>query len=157
MQRKESGMRFAAIIGLLCAWSGMVGAEETKLFKDVDVKAAKKLYEQGVYLLDVRTGPEYEAGHLPGAQLIPVQELEKRLKEVKAKKDAKILVYCRSGARSIVASEILVKSGYTKISNMLGGFNAWSAATYPSEKGKPKKAEEVTEEKTSATETQDEE
>ncbi len=79
--------------------------------------------------LDVRTPEEYKAGHIEGAVLLPVQELEKRLNEVS--KDKRVYVYCHSGKRSAKASNILAGAGFNNIENVEGGIVAWKAAGYP--------------------------
>lgn len=87
-------------------------------------------------ILDVRTQEEYasESGHLRNSRLIPVQELESRIKELDAVKKKTIITYCRSGHRSKQASEILAKTGF-KVINMDGGIIAWNANGLPTEKG----------------------
>ncbi|MFQ6673559.1 MAG: rhodanese-like domain-containing protein [Fidelibacterota bacterium] len=84
--------------------------------------------EEELVLLDVRTPEEFSGplGHLEGAILIPVQELEQRVDELKEVKGREIIVYCRSGNRSRVASEILVRHGFMA-TNLLGGMKAWNA------------------------------
>jgi rhodanese-related sulfurtransferase len=81
-----------------------------------------------VFILDVRKQEEYDEGHIIGSTLIPVQELEARLNELPRNK--KILVYCRSGNRSVTASETLVKNGFAQIFNMKGGITEWKNAGY---------------------------
>ena len=76
-------------------------------------------------LLDVRTQEEFHEGHIKGAKLIPVSEINDRLNELDSMKDRQILVYCRSGRRSNVASKILIKRGFTKVINLKGGIIAW--------------------------------
>jgi len=83
-------------------------------------------------MVDVRTPEEYAEGHIKGAKLIPLAELEQRLAELP--KDKQLYVYCRSGRRSVSASEILARAGFSRVENVLGGINAWSAAGYPVEK-----------------------
>lgn len=85
-------------------------------------------------IIDVRTREEYVQGHIPGAINIPLHELEVRISELEVYKNKTILVYCRSGRRSAVASEILVRNGFTKVYNMLGGIISWIEAGYPVEK-----------------------
>jgi len=80
-------------------------------------------------VLDVRTPEEFAEGHIAGAKLIPVKELENRLAEVP--NDRQVYVYCRSGVRSVQASEILASAGYTHIENIEGGIKAWQASGYP--------------------------
>ena len=79
-------------------------------------------------IVDVRTGEEYNEGHLEGALLLPVQELEERLDELPM--DKPIIVYCRSGNRSRSAAEILVANGFTMIYDM-GGISDWISKGYP--------------------------
>ncbi|AKB86124.1 rhodanese-like domain-containing protein [Methanococcoides methylutens] len=106
---------------------GTVGSDG---YADVSVKEAKEMIDSGdVFLLDVRSVGEFETEHIEGAVNINVNELSSRLDEVP--RDETILVYCRSGSRSVTASNILVDAGYTDVYNMLGGINEWKAAGYP--------------------------
>lgn len=84
---------------------------------------AKRLVQEGATLVDVRTPEEFAAGHLPGAVNIPIQQLANRLDEL-GPKDSQLVVYCRSGARSTRAEQILRKAGYDKVLN-LGPMSAW--------------------------------
>ena len=91
-------------------------------FQSIDAKQALYLLENddNVTLLDVRTIQEFKSGHLRGATLIPVQALDKNLGMLKQDKDKKIIVYCRTGSRSVSASRILEKNGFTPL-NVKGG------------------------------------
>lgn len=86
--------------------------------------------EHDLVRLDVRTPEEFTGplGHLVGAILIPVQELETRIHELDEYKEQEIIVYCRSGNRSRIASEILLQHEF-KATNLLGGMRAWNAMT----------------------------
>jgi thioredoxin len=98
-------------------------------FSELDVKSAKTLITtKKALILDVRTPAEYHKGHIAGAKLIPLQQLESRWKEIENYKDTDILVYCRSGNRSTVASQILVKQGFTKLHNLRHGVIGWEKA-----------------------------
>jgi len=81
-------------------------------------------------VLDVRTAEEFSEKHLNNATLIPLAELEGRLAELASYNDTEIIVYCKSGSRSLQASNILVVNNFTKIYNMEGGISAWIAAGY---------------------------
>ena len=81
-------------------------------------------------VLDVRTLEEYNENHLYNATLIPLAELEGRLAELASHNNTEIIVYCRSGTRSLQASDILVTNNFTKIYNMLGGISTWIASGY---------------------------
>ena len=84
-----------------------------------------------VLLLDVRTLDEFEGkseekfGRLNHAVNIPVQELEKRIKELAAYKNKQVIVYCSHSHRSPRASYILSQNGFSKVTNMQGGMSVW--------------------------------
>jgi rhodanese-related sulfurtransferase/rubrerythrin len=78
-------------------------------------------------LLDVRQQWEYEEFHLPGAQLLPLPELMDRVGEVDRTKP--VVVYCRSGGRSMAAATLLDNQGYGEIINLVGGAMGWQGAT----------------------------
>ena len=84
------------------------------------------------FLLDVREPWEYLAGHVPGAQLIPLAELEDRVHEVP--RDQPILAICHSGQRSLAAAGYLLQLGYADVSNVDGGTAAWIERGYPVER-----------------------
>jgi rhodanese-related sulfurtransferase len=82
------------------------------------------------FLLDVRTPEEFVSGHIAGAVNISVESLPQRLEELPG--DLPIVVYCRSGRRSAIAADLLVKNGYQSIYD-LGGIQSWIAEGYPIE------------------------
>ena len=69
--------------------------------------------DNNITLLDVRTKEEYQSGHIPNSVNIPLKSLQNSLHKIP--KDKKVVVYCRSGNRSISASRILKSHGYTPI------------------------------------------
>jgi len=99
-------------------------------YGDVTVEDAKRLIESrpNLIILDVRTQEEYDDGHIEGALLIPVSELEDRLHELS--KNSEILVYCRTGNRSSNAVNMLKRNGFTKVFHMADGITAWIKAGY---------------------------
>lgn len=103
------------------------------LAAEVSVGGAAELRDGGAFMLDVREPDEWAAGHIPGATLIPLGELESRLGELPA--DQPIVVYCRSGNRSAVGRDTLLNAGFTSVTSMAGGFTAWAQAGYDTEKG----------------------
>jgi len=83
-----------------------------------------KEYPTGeVTFLDVRQPKEYKSGHLPGAKLIPMGELDSRLGELD--KEKPIVIYCAIGGRSRVAAQMLAGKEFKKIYNLTGGIKAW--------------------------------
>jgi len=102
---------------------------------DISVSVANDMINNNItypdlLVLDVRTIEEFNENHLYNATLIPLAELEGRLSELASNNDTEIIVYCRSGTRSLQASNILVANNFTKIFNMEGGINAWITAGY---------------------------
>ena len=98
-------------------------------YSQVSPPEVKNMLDRGedVALLDVRRLDEYYGplGHLPGARLIPVQELASRFRELEDIKDKDLIVYCRTGRRSTLAAEFLSERGY-RILHMQGGMVAWN-------------------------------
>ncbi len=103
---------------------------KTSTYKNISPKEAKARLdsEKGIVLLDVRTQEEYAEKHIPNSLLIPVDVIEKEAPSKLTDKNAVIFVYCRSGRRSVTASEALIKMGYTNVYN-LGGINDWPYET----------------------------
>ncbi len=88
--------------------------------------------EASYQLVDVRQPEEYGQGHIPGAQLIPLGELDLREGEVARLTNRKAVFYCRSGARSARAATWAAQVyGLPKVYNLLGGFMGWDGASVP--------------------------
>ena len=84
--------------------------------------------ESGYIIIDARTQEEYDQGRIPGAILIPEYEIADRAEKELPDKNQLILVYCRSGRRSKIAAEELVKLGYTNVKEF-GGIIDWEYET----------------------------
>ncbi|HSR73265.1 MAG TPA: rhodanese-like domain-containing protein [Sulfurovum sp.] len=112
---------WAAMAGLLF-WFAYSKGWILANFESIEAKQAIHLLENddNVTLLDVRTIQEYKTGHLHGATLIPVEALSENLGMLKEDKNKKIIVYCRTGSRSVSASRILEENGFTPL-NVKGG------------------------------------
>ena len=93
----------------------------------VSPAAARKHFDEhdaATYLLlDVRQPEEYEAGHLPGAVLLPVGELPERLDELDRARA--VFTYCRLGGRGSRAAATLLAAGFERVNNLQGGLEAW--------------------------------
>lgn len=83
---------------------------------------------EGAPVLDVREQNEWDAGHIEGAQHLPLSQLAERAEEVPLDQD--VYVICRSGGRSLKATAFLAQSGFDPI-NVLGGMGAWADAEKP--------------------------
>lgn len=102
---------------LMAACSG-AGNEASRVVSPAD---AHKLVAAGATLLDVRSPGEWQQGHIEGAVLIPVGEVEQRMSEVP--RDKPVIVYCASGGRASTATETLRQAGYD--ARNLGGMKRW--------------------------------
>lgn len=104
-------------------------AVKEPLQEEISVDQAYELYDQGTFLLDVRTPEEWEDYHVEGTILIPLDELESRVDELP--QDEEIVVVCRSGNRSQVGLDILRQAGISQSTSMARGLKGWYAAGYP--------------------------
>ena len=93
---------------------------------NITAKQAKEIMDtqEGYIILDTRAQDEYDESHIPGAILIPHDQILAKAESVLTDKDQLILVYCRSGRRSKLAAKDLVKLGYTNIKEF-GGIIDW--------------------------------
>lgn len=135
--RKFKGLIAMLLISLslfgLCACKGEGGNTDTNNttadtlgYEQINAEKAKEIMLSGVeyILIDARTDEEFAQGHIEGAILIPEYEIKGRAEQELPDKDALILVYCRSGRRSKIASEELVNLGYTNVKEF-GGIIDW--------------------------------
>jgi rhodanese-related sulfurtransferase len=96
---------------------------------DVDVSAAQQIVDDGnAVILDVRTPEEFAAGHLPGAININVESSDFATKVAGLDESTETLVYCRTGNRSGIATDTMADLGFTDMSDLQGGIEAWAAA-----------------------------
>lgn len=119
------------IIMTVCA-TQMAGCNSNDSIMSVSaIDFNKRIKSDSVQILDVRTPQEYAEGHIGGAININVQSADfQQMAEKRLSKDSTILVYCRSGRRSMNAAEILTRLGY-KVINLKGGIIEWKQAGLP--------------------------
>ena len=111
---------------LLLTGCGGRGAEENS-YRQITQEEAKQMMDEGeeAVVLDVRERDEYDAGHIPGAVLLPVGTIDgDTAAQVIPEKDSVVLVYCCSGNRSKTASQALADLGYTQVYEF-GGIRDW--------------------------------
>src|SRR5215207_8046646 len=102
------------------------GAEVIRQIKqqvqEVDPAEVSEHLGNGVVLVDVRDSEEWERGHIPGAVHVPRGYLESRIEGAVADRDARVILYCASGHRSVLAAHTLGDLlGYTNVASMTGG------------------------------------
>ena len=124
--------RFLIMLLTLALPFGCVGCSDggSATYEQISGAQAKALMdsESGYIIIDARTQEEYDQGHIPEAILIPEYEIAVRTEKELPDKDQLILVYCRSGRRSKIAAEELVKLGYTNVKEF-GGIIDWEYET----------------------------
>ena len=102
------------------------GNEKSSTYEQITAEQAKTIMdtEKDYIIIDARTEEEFAEGHIENAILIPEYEIANRAEKELPDKEQLILVYCRSGRRSKIASEELVKLGYTNVKEF-GGIIDW--------------------------------
>lgn len=126
------GVALLSVVVLLSACGGNPAVTNTAApaaeaeYRKISAEEAKTMMDSGnaVTVLDVREQSEYDAGHIPGAVLLPVGSIAEKAAETLPDLDAVLLVYCRSGNRSKTASEALLGLGYTQVYDF-GGIIDW--------------------------------
>ncbi len=130
-----------AVSWMLVPWTLQacgLGEETAEGYENASVEHAFQHWRQGAssaipfFFLDVRTPEEFAAGHIPGAVNIPLQMIEKRLREIP--RDRRLYVYCEAGVRSARAARLLRKAGYENIENITDGMRGWREHGYPQER-----------------------
>jgi rhodanese-related sulfurtransferase len=123
--------RIIVIIVLTVGTSGIFSCGDHQIspgsISAVEVREIIVRHDSGYAIIDVRTKAEYESetGHIPGARLIPLDEIEQRLPELLPLKDRELIIYCRSGRRSAEACQFLARKGF-HVRNMEGGILKWN-------------------------------
>jgi rhodanese-related sulfurtransferase len=123
------GALLVAVVGIL-----LLSSKATPSVEITPAQAYAK-YQQGTFFLDVRSQEEWNQLHIAGSTLIPLDQLQNRLNELP--KDQDIVVVCLSGHRSQSGVTILQQAGFTRVSCLSGGLQAWMDANYPIERGSP--------------------
>ena len=115
-----------SLFGLTACQSG----DNNATYEQITAEQAKTIMdtEKDYVIIDARTEEEFAEGHIENAILIPEYEIKDRAPKELSDKEQLILVYCRSGRRSKIASEELVKLGYTNVKEF-GGIIDWPYKT----------------------------
>ena len=121
-----------ALVIILCLFSGcgQKESETMNTYQQITAEEAKNIMdtESDYIIIDARTEEEFAQGHIVDAILIPEYEIAERAGKELSDKNQLILVYCRSGRRSKIASEELVKLGYSNVKEF-GGIIDWPYET----------------------------
>jgi len=120
-------------------------AEARRAIPEVSVEevAARRTRGDEVILLDVREKDEVRAGYIEGAVTIPRGFLEFQAAGQLPQTDVDVVVYCASGARSLLAAQVLRAMGYARVASMAGGLTRWKEAGYPVVRDRQLSAEQL--------------
>jgi hydroxyacylglutathione hydrolase len=102
-------------------------------YASVGAREAAELAGRGATILDVRSQAEWDAGHVPGAEHVPLGSLPERIERLPAGRP--LVVLCQGGGRSAIAASLLAAQGLEDVLNLSGGFTEWSVARLPVEQG----------------------
>ena len=129
--RKLRGLIIMLLISLsLFGLTACQSGDNNATYEQITAEQAKTIMdtEKDYVIIDARTEEEFAEGHIENAILIPEYEIKDRAPKELSDKEQLILVYCRSGRRSKIASEELVKLGYTNVKEF-GGIIDWPYKT----------------------------
>jgi rhodanese-related sulfurtransferase len=145
MKRRHVVLIIALAIGIAFALNAPMALAKDLTKKELVEQAKSKITEiavadakaqfdkGGAVFLDCREPNEYKQGHIPGAINIPRGLLEFKIADQVPDKNAKIVMYCKSGGRASLACCSLEPMGYKNVVSIQGGWLAWSKAGYPVE------------------------
>ncbi|MDR7542686.1 MAG: rhodanese-like domain-containing protein [Armatimonadota bacterium] len=126
------GLVVLLAVAAAATW-GLRGSGRASYPDEISTAEAAARRGNGAFILDVREPQEWHQVHIPGSTLIPLGALASRVNEVPSDRD--VVVVCRTGNRSRQGRDILRRAGYTKVTSMAGGIQAWVAAGYPAVSG----------------------
>jgi phage shock protein E len=144
-QEKAMSTRFISLLASVML--GAAGAEpaiaadpapaaETRapLMSQFDLLARIQRQDPDLVVLDVRTPAEFAAGHVPGARNISHELLQSRVDELGDLRHKQVVLYCRSGRRTLLAEEVLRAAGFKRLAHLEGDYLAWESENRPIER-----------------------
>jgi hydroxyacylglutathione hydrolase len=135
--RNLSKVGFARVRGvfrgeILHEWKSRHG--QLQKVQEVDAAGLESIAgDPDVEIIDVRNPDEWSHGHLPGATHVPLAALPEKIDSLDS--SARIVLHCKGGGRSSIATSMLQARGFSNVSNLTGGYEGWVAAGLPTEKG----------------------
>ena len=139
MQNPLVTLLAVALVGAAGVVSTAVEAEPVPAARAESVSQAELLArlerkDPDLVVLDVRTPAEFAAGHVPGARNVSHDLLSSRLAELAPLRDKQVVLYCRSGRRTLLAADVLHAAGFTHLAHLEGDYLAWEAEHRPIER-----------------------
>ena len=117
---------YKLILVVFCIFCMQGCSNETITYSEITPDKAYEMIENNkeIVIVDVREQDEYETGHLIDSINVPLGTIDKSINKFISDKETPIIVYCKSGARALEASQILVDKGYTNVYTF-GGIDSW--------------------------------
>jgi len=127
------------LAGALLLILGLIAFTELKrlnrAFKDVPpAEAVRLINREDALMVDIRESNEMSKNKIAGAKHIPLSSLKQRVGELDKFREKAVIAYCRSGARSAQACDLLSKSQFGQVYNLKGGILAWESEGLPTAK-----------------------
>ena len=123
--------KFSLYLALLCSLLLTACETEAQTKLTPDAYQATLQATQNVQLVDVRTPDEYRSGHIDGAVNINYYDADFAQQITRLDKEKPLMVYCAVGGRSGKAAAKLTEMGFKNVTDLIGGMNAWKAASKP--------------------------
>ena len=117
--------------------AGVAPAIAAEPISQAELLARMEKQDPDLVVLDVRTAAEFAAGHVPGARNVSHELLQSRVGELAELRDKQVVLYCRSGRRTLLAEEVLRKAGFTRLAHLKGDYLAWESERRPVERAAP--------------------
>jgi rhodanese-related sulfurtransferase len=126
---KEQLLTTLVLLVLIALLIGNIIADKNRKYEILDTTGAIKLMDEEIIVLDVREEKERKNGHIANDTHIPLSKVAGQLNTLD--KNKKVLVYCRSGARSAHICSVLTRNEFSQVYNLKGGITAWKKANLP--------------------------
>jgi rhodanese-related sulfurtransferase len=126
---KEQLLTTLVLLVLIALLIGNIIADKNRKYEILDTTGAIKLMDEEIIVLDVREEKERKNGHIANDTHIPLSKVAGQLNTLD--KNKKVLVYCRSGARSAHICSVLTRNDFAQVYNLKGGITAWKKANLP--------------------------
>jgi phage shock protein E len=131
LMNRRTTLFLTALLGAMCLMPA--GAADSATMTQAELLKRLEQKDPDLVVLDVRTAAEFDAGHVPGARNVSHDLLASRIDELADARDKQVVLYCRSGRRTLLAEDILRKAGFRKLAHLEGDYLAWEAEKRPIE------------------------
>jgi rhodanese-related sulfurtransferase len=127
----------ATFIVIILALIGLEVSRRFRGFRELTPGALAQMINRGEPLvIDLSAIADYEKGHIPGSKHVAPSQFDPESKDLAKAKDLQVVTVCKNGMESGKAARRLVKAGFTNVTTLAGGLDAWRRADLPLAKGR---------------------